>query len=276
MPDDRYGYATDSVYAEVDRLVNLGNAKRPLYDDRFVTTPAITAAELADADAYDRAVRRPNSDGPADPAALTQTNAPEIIRMVADHHRVPFSQVRDMAIRAHERAELGFSEPERVRVLSEVSIALSRRRPELSDEQVLELSRRVSSDDEVAELTARHDDILGLAVSSDMRDRLAKTGHALPDGHFPCHDAKHVGLAKAAYKAGKLAGHSKSEVKAHINKHAKRLGLPGLDDDGDDDVAATTIGLTQETAGMQLSAAGQDSADAVVARHPELAHLFRR
>ena len=84
---------------------------------------------------------------------------------------------------------------------------------------------------------------------------------------------------RAKYAKGNLAGHSRAEVRAHINKNAKRLGLPGLDGDGDhgeDDVAATMVGLTQESqaAAMMLSA-GQDSASAVIARHPELSFLFK-
>jgi hypothetical protein len=86
-------------------------------------------------------------------------------------------------------------------------------------------------------------DTISLAVSQAERDQLAETGQALPGGDFPVHDAHHLALAKGEYKKGNLAGHSREEVRRHINKNAKRLGLPGLDDDDDhdsgDDVQAT-------------------------------------
>jgi hypothetical protein len=44
---------------------------------------------------------------------------------------------------------------------------------------------------------------------------------------------------------------------------------------GDGDEIALSAGTIQETRAMQLSAAGADSAEAVVSRHPELAHLFK-
>ena len=85
----------------------------------------------------------------------------------------------------------------------------------------------------LAELAAMDEDTaLSLTVSTEKRDELADKGKgwALPDGSFPVHDAKHVGVAKAFYKQGKLAGHPAHVVKAHINKAAARLGLPGLDE----------------------------------------------
>ena len=39
--------------------------------------------------------------------------------------------------------------------------------------------------------------------------------------------------------------------------------------------AVALAGLTQETSARRSREAGQDSADAVIARHPELAHLFK-
>jgi len=84
------------------------------------------------------------------------------------------------------------------------------------------------------------DGLVGLAFSQDERDKYAKSGVAMPGGDFPIPDAKHLGIAKAYFHQGKLAGHSKAEVAAHINRRAKALGLPGLDDgDEDQDVAAT-------------------------------------
>lgn len=88
---------------------------------------------------------------------------------------------------------------------------------------------------EVVRLTAHSLQFFGLAVSQEARDRYAKSGVAMDDGAFPIKDAKHLGIAKAYFHQGKLAGHTKSEVRAHINRRAKALGLPGLDDDEDHD-----------------------------------------
>ena len=83
-------------------------------------------------------------------------------------------------------------------------------------------------------------ELLELAVSAEERDRSADKGKgwALPGGAFPIADAKHLAIAKGDYAAGRHAGHPAHVVKAHINNAAKRLGLPGLDDeDGDEDEA---------------------------------------
>jgi len=75
-----------------------------------------------------------------------------------------------------------------------------------------------------------------LTVTEEERYKLAKAGHAMIGGHFPIPDAKHLGYAKAFFKQGKHAGQDPAEIRAHINRNAKRLGLPGLDDDdGDED-----------------------------------------
>ena len=53
---------------------------------------------------------------------------------------------------------------------------------------------------------------------------------------WPIPDKKHLAVALGFYKQGKLGGHSKDAVRAHILTHAKRLGVPvNLDDDADDD-----------------------------------------
>jgi hypothetical protein len=88
-----------------------------------------------------------------------------------------------------------------------------------------------------AEVDREEAELAELAVSAEARDRLAEKGKgfALPDGSYPVHDAHHLGIAKAFFKQGKHGSHHPAEIKAHINKAAARLGLPGLDDDGDDD-----------------------------------------
>jgi len=125
---------------------------------------------------------------------------------------------------------------------------------------------------EIARLSAEHSDIIGLAFTAEQRDRYEKSGVAMPGGDFPIPDAKHLAVAKAFYAQGKLAGHPRSAVAAHINKRAKALGLPGLDDDGDSDgdtdvdVAAASAGrrrLVQAGSGYQTVAAlsGGDELD---------------
>ena len=53
---------------------------------------------------------------------------------------------------------------------------------------------------------------------------------------WPIPDKKHLAVAIGFYKQGKLGGHSKEAVRAHIQQHAKRLGVPvNLDGDDDDD-----------------------------------------
>ena len=114
--------------------------------------------------------------------------------------------------------------------------------------------------------------IVGLTVTAAQRDKFAKSGVALPDGDFPVHDAEHLAAAKSEFRKGNFAGHSKAEVRAHINKNAKRLGLPGLD--GTRGRGRDHGAHPGEPAAMALTG-GADSAEAVTARHPELAHLFK-
>jgi hypothetical protein len=113
----------------------------------------------------------------------------------------------------------------------------------LSADDVLILTGGSTLEEEIAAILAlseeikREEEELGLAVSAEERDRLADKGKgfALPGGHFPVHDAKHLAAAKAFFKQGKHAGFPAHVVKAHINKAAERLGLPGLDDDDHED-----------------------------------------
>ena len=95
----------------------------------------------------------------------------------------------------------------------------------------------------LTELAALDEDTaLALAVSTEKRDELADRGKgwAFPDGSWPVHDAKHVGIAKAFLKQGKTGGKSPAAIKAHINRAAARLGIPGVDTDGDDDTEDAT------------------------------------
>lgn len=66
-----------------------------------------------------------------------------------------------------------------------------------------------------------------------------------------------------------------------VLKLAAQQGVIVEDDDGgavrltDDQGEQGPVALSQETAARRASRAGRDSADSVVARHPELAHLFK-
>jgi len=77
-------------------------------------------------------------------------------------------------------------------------------------------------------------DLFELTISPEARERYARSGVALPSGHYPIPDARHLAVAKSYFKQGKHAGQSPAAIRAHINQRAKALGLPGLDDDEDD------------------------------------------
>lgn len=81
------------------------------------------------------------------------------------------------------------------------------------------------------------DDVLELSVSAPERRSLAGKGEAMgPEGDFPVPDKGHLVCAIARFKQGHYAGHPKEEVRAHIARNAKRLGMSvNLDDDADDD-----------------------------------------
>jgi hypothetical protein len=199
-------------------------------------------------------------------------------------------RVRDAIYLVHAEADLGRSENERHAGLIAVERSLRRGQAQVDAEgiaglriQVLKLGAwqrgedaagpAADLEDEVLRLTSDHADVLGLTVSAAERRSLAAKGHALgPEGDFPIPDAHHLGLAKAEFKKDNLAGHSRAEVRAHINKNAKRLGLPGLDsdDDGDDGKAAMTVALSagpQERARHAALSGG--SAGDIMARYPQ-------
>jgi hypothetical protein len=192
MPADRYGDATDSVYAEVERLTALHRAKRPVYDDRFLSSPEITRSELAGAAAYDRAMRGGGPDTGSG-TGLSHAEMDEAEQEVAAKYGR--GKVNDMIHLAHASAGLGRSENERHVVLSEVVQALRR-----------------------------------------------------GEKAVPAH--KIAGLLDAVLKQsasqGTVFGSAEEEV---------RLSAPA--------------GLTQETRAMGL-AAGQDGADDIAARNPDI------
>lgn len=68
--------------------------------------------------------------------------------------------------------------------------------------------------------------LLGLReFSSEERQKLAKSGNALPDGSFPianCSDA-----ANAIHAIGRAGAGKRARVEAHIRKRVKALGCSG-------------------------------------------------
>jgi hypothetical protein len=240
--------------------------------------------EFFDADKLTREVPEPYYAPPEEAQDDTRLSHPELDAAEQElAARYGHTRVRDLLYLTHAEAGLGRSENERHAVLGQVVLALQHGESQVPPHKIAQLEATVlklaagqtgtvigSAEDEILRLTGDHADVIGLAVSAEMRRALAKKGHALgPDGDFPVHDAAHLAAAKSEYKKGNLAGHTRAEVKAHINKNAKRLGLPGLDDDEDDDKLGATVALSagpQERA-RQAARLG-DSAEAVMARNP--------
>jgi len=257
-------YELDGAHAEIERLAAAHQGKKPLYSDRFLSHQTAGTEHFG---------------APPD-AQLTHEDILGAVRELAEQHGVSSARVRGLLMLTTVRAGIGHSPEEEAQALNQVALAMERGQDAVSDEAVLELSGRAGADtiglEDQREAARDEAAVLGLTVTATQRDKFAKSGVAMDDGAFPVHDATHLAAAKSEYAKGNLAGHSKAEVRAHINKRATALGLPGLDDDDRDEVAAT-VGLTQETRGLQLAAGSgsRDSASAVLARHPELSHLFR-
>jgi len=255
----------DAAHAEIERLAGLHQSKKALYSDRFLSHRSPGAEMLG---------------APVD-AQLSHDDLLAAQRELAEEHGVSSARVRGMVMLTAARAGLGHSEQETAAAITEVALAMGAGKMNVSDEQILALSHlggpapgwdEQDEREELREAVRGEAAVLGLTVTAAQRDKFAKSGVALPGGDFPVHDADHLAAAKSEYAKGHFAGHSKAEVRAHINKNAKRLGLPGLD--GSEDVAAT-VALTQESQAAMALSAGHDSAESVIARHPELAHLFK-
>lgn len=69
--------------------------------------------------------------------------------------------------------------------------------------------------------------LVGLSVlTAEGRRRAKAAGYTIAGSDdYPIPDKDHLSAAIARYKEGKLAGHPASVVKAHILKHARRLGV---------------------------------------------------
>ena len=191
------------------------------------------------------------------------------------------AQVNDMVALAHAESGLGRSENERWAVLGQVVRALRSHERQVPADKVAGLRATVLKlaaeqgtpiagggglEEELVRLTADSPEMF-LTVSAEKRKALAKQGLALPDGSFPVHDPHHVNLAKDALKAGKLAGHSRAEVKAHINRAAKRHRMNPVDDHDEDDVAATVALSAGPQELARHAAAHGDSVDDIMDRY---------
>ncbi len=76
---------------------------------------------------------------------------------------------------------------------------------------------------ELVEMNFADEDFELRAYTQAQRDEMAKSGAAMPDGSFPISNAKD--LKSAIHLAGHSKTYSADEVKAHIRKRAKALGL---------------------------------------------------
>ena len=77
-------------------------------------------------------------------AQLTDTDFLRAEIELAERHHNGHGAVRDLVMLTHQRAGLGYSEPERVAVINQVALAMGRGRAEVSDEQILALSGRAA------------------------------------------------------------------------------------------------------------------------------------
>lgn len=178
-------YDRDAVYAEIERLGRAMHQLRPLYYDRLAQ-PAPGAERLITTGEVGLSV----SDDDLRSAKVE----------LAEKYGTGFGTVEDMAQRAHQKAGLGFSEAEQAKVIAEVALTLGRGQREVSDQQVLELSRYGAAD---------------------------------------------VALA---------------------------AGLSEAEGDG---IPIALAGQTQESKARRTRAADSDSAEEIIRRHPEFAHLFK-
>jgi hypothetical protein len=182
-----------------------------------------------------------------DDAELTHNDFPPAMKQLADQHHVTFGEVRDMALRAHQRSGLGYSAGERAKVLNEVVLAMDGGRTEVPDEAILELTRQDR------ELSGRADTI-GLAAM-------------VPD-------AEHLAAAAVLHRSG----HGEwADAAGLIASRAVELGVPDPLDGAVRASAATMQLALSMAAGEYDAATGLDGIDGEVARltsDEENAHMF--
>ena len=228
----------DAAHAEIERLAEAHQGKKPLYADRKLST------------------RTPGTEhmGAPPDAQLTHEDVLAAVRELAEKHGVSCARVRGMCMLTAAAAGLGHSESEEAAVLSEVMLSLERGQDAVSGEQILELSGRSGADTSGPIPDEEH--LQAAAV-------LSRSGH----GGYPA-----AAVAQRARELGvpdPLAGKT---VTASPDTMSLALSMAGADT-GE---AALVAGTTQETRAALQLAAGQDTAEKAIARHPELAHLFKK
>ena len=234
-------YELDGAHAEIERLAALSQSRKPLYSDRYLSK------------------RTPGSEalGAPQDARLTADDVLGAVRELAEQHGVSTARVRGMAMLATAKAGLGNSPEEQAKVISEVMLSLERGQDAVSDAQILELS-------------GRGDDLLGLAELTDA-EHLQAAAVLARSGQTGWQGAEKA-IAQRARELGVPDPLGKGAVSASPATMQLALNMAGAGEAEDEDA---TVGLTQESQALALAAGGHDTASAVVARHPELSHLFR-
>lgn len=230
----------DGAHAEIERLAALHQAKKPLYSDRFLSKQTAGTESLG---------------APPD-AQLSHDDILGAVRELAEEHNVSSARVRGMCMLASAQAGLGNSPGEQAAVLGEVMLTLQRGQGEVSGEQILALSGR--NDDTTGLPDAAHPQAAAVLCRSG-------TGDWAGAGELIARRARELGVPDPLASSGPVA--------ATPGTMQLAISMAGEYDGGDE--VAPAAGTTQETRGLQLAAAGQDTAEAAIARHPELSHLFR-
>lgn len=246
----------DGAHAEIERLTALQRSKKPLYSDRFLShrTPGTE-----------------NLDASQD-AQLTHDDLLAAQRELAELHGVSSARVRGMVMLATVQSGLGYSEAEQADVIREVALSLQAGDDAVSGEQILALSGR--RDDDTAGLAAMVPDAEHLMAAAV----LARSGHGdwAGAGELIAERARELGvpdpLDSGAVRASAHTMQLAISMAAGAGIPGDEIAVPGSPQE------AEVIRLTNEHAdilGLARGSGGRDTVDAVVARHPELSHLFR-
>jgi hypothetical protein len=74
------------------------------------------------------------------------------------------------------------------------------------------------------DLIERANKVMGKKLTTKDRKALPDSVYCGPDRSFPCHDCKHVAVAKAYLGRSKYPKKTKQRIAACINRRAKKLG----------------------------------------------------
>ena len=236
-------YDRDGAHAEIERLAALHQSKRPVYSDRMLShqTPGTE-----------------HFGAPPD-AELTAEDLIGAQRELAEKHGISSARVRGMVMLTTAQAGLGYSPGEQAQVIGEVMLALDAGKMNVSEAQIAKLSGR--ADGGTIGLAAAIPDAAHLQAAAV----LARSGH----GGYSA--------AAVAKRARELGVPSPLDSALRASPDTMQLALSMAGAAGDEDVPEPAD-PTQESAALALAApsGGRASAAAVVGRHPELAHLFKK